>query len=141
MPEFDPIAVSATAPVQKGDIVRPRSARPDDPCHLVQMILECDCPHYGPHPLHLHFVCTAVEAGTWKRLNIGQTYHGGYRYEGDRLLGRTWPAGSGQYKRNGGERDELFLVWREPVPEPIQVASAAKARPCDPNTTLTLEGW
>jgi len=143
MLECEPLALSADSPVTVGDIVRFRWAGPTETCHLVQMILECDCPHYGKDPLHLHFVCTPVEPGTWTRLNTGQTYLGGYRYEGERLIGRQWPEGSGQFKTNGGELDELFLVRRKhvPVPEHVPITPAVKARPHNPNTTLTLEGW
>jgi len=140
MPELDALPLSANNPVKVGDIVRFRWAGPTDTCHLVQMIHECDCPHFGPEPLHLHFICVRAEAGTWKHIPSGQTYLGGYRYEGDRLMGRNWPEGSNAFKTNGGERDELFLVWRKPVLETVQ-AAVEKGRAGDPNTTLTLEGW
>jgi hypothetical protein len=145
--------VSETEPVCVGDIVTAKSFGEAQTFHMVQMMRTCDCPQYGAAP-HLHFVCTEVYPTTWKRINGGQTYHSGYRYEGARLLGRSWPEGSNQFYRCGGAldkegRDELFVVHRvsaadstEPV-KPKAAAVPRKQSPAQPvvATTLTMEGF
>ena len=102
---------------------------------------ECDCPHYGSVPLHLHFVCIEVESGTWKLTGRRQTYQSGYRYDGDRLIGMKWPEGSEQNKRNNGQPDELFVVKRHAPPKSVATVAPlpVPAKPIRPNGTLSME--
>jgi hypothetical protein len=139
MPEFECLPISAEEPVCIGDIVRTKASGPKGRCHRVQIIRECECPFYGCEPmhLHLHLVCVEVDPNTWKQIS-GQTYHSGYRYKGERLIGMQWPIGSDQNKRNCGEPDELFVVMRHTVPNAVPSVSLPAARPLNPNETLTL---